>query len=1540
MPAQDTERTGKARRPARKPAPRRVSTQAFSRSLGVPGSGIPAAARRAERRQGEALARTPGVKARLTPAPAATTPAAQKRVVQRMVAAKRAAGLSPQQTRAVSRSSSPAGEALRQAQRSQGVGSRRVYRETAVQEIRRSQGLPPYSPATLRRLRFDQVSREDRAGLEQAGRKIVERTNRPAKEGRPHAKLKVAGLGSIDLTTTVAAAKRRVLAGHGSGLKNVAAFAGRTADDARNFPRDAVKSAYEQGAAVVEAAQGDTRRAKRVLKGYAEGVIGTAVKGDVKGALRKFGEHPGYGALELSGAYSVAGRGAGALARSGALGRAAKRAGATARSDLQLAPGISVPRRYSKNLVTASAQKAKDRRLAERAKALGEDEYRRARARGVGEKEARLVQRRAEHDAGPNAARDSKLPFRGREHLLRKHADEFNSSVTEATRRVGRERARAEAKRIVPTRGDYNLATRRGRLAAAIDRGAGRPKMTVRGRVVTTRPETGVMQVVVEQARRKGDVRSVLQREKDRLSAVYRNERATMSKRAQEKNRAQVAALDAFLKHPDSQKRIDRLWDATHRYDAAMKPRTAKLVDLKAMTAGQAKNAVLRPLAVGELGGRYDARKRVLPEDSAKHRAAKGKARTSAARVTALKGETAKAARAAERLSARPAARAERQSPRRAVWLHGTERGFEGLPSVQRAGSSEGLHVTSSPAVAEKYAGVRGSAAEPAGGRVVPLRLKDGNRIVDLRPGSPAPGALKALAAAERSVADPRVAARVRDVAARIERDGALTRETMADAVSALRAAGEDVSKAQGAGGLGKVLDDAGFAGLRHEHDGGDAMIVTRDGAMESPYAAGAAARGRVTELRQARKDAQKAARADAVAASRARPRAKTVGLVDADGTRLTPKEIDRRLAADPRPVERSPAFVGQSDRNQGARAAFVNFWEGRREPGGHRTGDATALYGGDPNPAAMMDSIVRAQGMIDAVEGWDKFIGRYSYGGPDGKGMTVEQATKLIEDQPDGGLELAIVREAPAKYDPARLHQIESALQQGLPLPEEFYAGLISDRFKNALVKPGELVDGAETVRVVSKVIYERMRDHQTRAAGPLAKTMQKFTATFRGVVLPFSTKWLTGNVLEAALRLAAEGSIPGVDAMIGRRLLKTMFEMDAAKAAEWETRTTGGLLFGSADNMSIYRDHTAFAGTGLESLGRGGHVLAQLPPIRMTLRGFDAYRSMVFGLNKGMENFAIEHAIGKLARREIQDMSGSWIRSLTLGKGALDDLARGMLDTNKQAAFARSIDDVLGQYSRFSPEVKAVINTVAPFLPWYLNAAKFVYYTLPAKHPVKTALLARTADTFEEDWATDNSDVPPGDLRSAIRTADGGFLNISRYTPFGAFTGEAPGFLLDPFLPQFASAWEVAHGRSWTGRPLELQGAKRGDRTTASQRAWLAFYSIVESTFPGVQLARRLQEGGETAFDDSTVFAPKTKKGTSYGSSAVRRVADPFRPTYLRKPKGGGGVGVLPAAPVARGPVDPIDAVREELARAQRDVTADPAIDEIREQLAAQGG
>jgi hypothetical protein len=234
-------------------------------------------------------------------------------------------------------------------------------------------------------------------------------------------------------------------------------------------------------------------------------------------------------------------------------------------------------------------------------------------------------------------------------------------------------------------------------------------------------------------------------------------------------------------------------------------------------------------------------------------------------------------------------------------------------------------------------------------------------------------------------------------------------------------------------------------------------------------------------------------------------------------------------------------------------------------------------------------------------------------------------------------------------------------------------------------------------------------------------------------------------------------------------------------------------------------------------------------------------------------------------------------------------------------------------------------------PFLPWSLNAARFVYWTMPAHHTIVTSLLLKSQQVFAEEWAQEHADLPPSLQESTLqfdqRRDDGGFTPGIRYTPYGLTAPASEGNLegLDQALPAFGGPINaLARGQDPFGNPLKTtpsadnpQGTVRG----LLPKGAVAVNQLAEALIPYLSQARRLREHGETAFPTSNIFRPKTKPGTSHGMSALRRTYDPFRPTYV---KAGGG-----------GPVHPLSK------KAAKDLGLDAGdLHDLQQAVADQGG
>jgi hypothetical protein len=283
-----------------------------------------------------------------------------------------------------------------------------------------------------------------------------------------------------------------------------------------------------------------------------------------------------------------------------------------------------------------------------------------------------------------------------------------------------------------------------------------------------------------------------------------------------------------------------------------------------------------------------------------------------------------------------------------------------------------------------------------------------------------------------------------------------------------------------------------------------------------------------------------------------------------------------------------------------------------------------------------------------------------------------------------------------------------------------------------------------------------------------------------------------------------------------------------------------------------------------------------------------------------KLVESPAQKIAFGHTFRRDLQAITGSWIKAAVSGTQAAAEAARGLVNTPAQHRFMQDQYELLGKYAGFNPKLRAFVQSVAPFLPWMLNAARFVYWTMPVHNTVKTALLVKSYETVQEDWEEIHRTVPPGGLKDAIPTEDGGWIDLARYTPYGLTApiagGGNLGSIPGQFTPQFGGAANALGGLDPFGRPLKMRptpGNPKG-KPGPADLAKIAAYNLFEAVAPYVSTGRRLREGGETAFADSTFWSPKTKPGTSHGQSALERTFSPFRPTYLHA--GGGTEKVTP--------------------------------------------
>lgn len=657
-----------------------------------------------------------------------------------------------------------------------------------------------------------------------------------------------------------------------------------------------------------------------------------------------------------------------------------------------------------------------------------------------------------------------------------------------------------------------------------------------------------------------------------------------------------------------------------------------------------------------------------------------------------------------------------------------------------------------------------------------------------------------------------------------------------------------------------------------------------------------------------------------------------TERLRTAEGKPLEPEHIEEFLRSrgrDPETVAYLPANVS---RRQFHRQFRPEQGRGTLDTAkGPRTGEAHRKGATEASADILRAAGVRVATAVTKAKQIDRLIGEHGLRHPawakaqrgqpltklearvaaKGGYFTGREAAEAISRADARGERLVAIRAYPAKLSAEDQRLIRDDAQSP-GAAEALGQRLLNSRFLTA----DELAKGgARNVVLMNADLVKRLGQHLT-PSGSLKRFGQILNRAFRYAVLP-QPRWLAGNFIEPLLvRMPGVGSginVFGlaVDLRAASRVIRTMERHPdpAVRAAAQEIRAHqfGGLLIGGR-GQTIHRGLEDFPALNADAEKAYGKVIARMPAVahlgdlsgRLLRNGGKAILApleTIFHLNRAGESVLQRAAFGKSARRDIQELTGSWTQTIRLGQQAADEAARGLVNTATQERFMRAQHELLGKYEGFNPTLRAVVQGVAPFIPWALNAARFVLWTMPAHRSAQTALLVQVNNIVSQDWQDIHRGVPPG-MGLALPNGKGGWVDAARYTPYGLTGPIAEGELrgiTSQFLPQVSGVENAIEGRDPFGRDLVLAS---GQDVTGADKAKIGANEILEALVPYLSNARRLQEHGETAYADSTVLSPKTKPGTSHGMSAARRVFDPFRPTYLSS---GPSVesGPAPAAP-----------------------------------------
>jgi hypothetical protein len=484
---------------------------------------------------------------------------------------------------------------------------------------------------------------------------------------------------------------------------------------------------------------------------------------------------------------------------------------------------------------------------------------------------------------------------------------------------------------------------------------------------------------------------------------------------------------------------------------------------------------------------------------------------------------------------------------------------------------------------------------------------------------------------------------------------------------------------------------------------------------------------------------------------------------------------------------------------------------------------------------------------------------------------FTHSEAKQYMEAQPrddygnlvPGEIELTPIRAAPA-------NAIDWVQEQGLQDPMQLQS--INDlelrAVRRAVAEGANDTNQARNIVLAPKILVDQLLK-QYEPRGRLERGVGPWMQKFRNTVLPYSTHWMWQIGTEAALRAALAGIFNPNLIADGKRLQERLMESEAGKWANAEM--TGSTFYGQRGTMGIYSPPS-----GLQRIG----------PVRGIVAAHKWYSEKIGEMMYGFEHTARMAGLGKIARdhaREIREFGHGWQGAIKIEGEVLEQIAQG-LEANPAlvARFGRKIDQLFGQYGKYSPMTRSIIQSIAPFLPWYLTATKYVFWQLPAHHPIASSLLASLRQTVQQD-------IKDGKQQPLNPYAAQAFGTLS---PFGIFVPEADDVksfakeaaqkAMSLPLPNVSGAALAAFGLNPFGEALKGPGGTvRAFSLPALAQAGNAF---AEAHVPLLRQGRNVLEGGRPSYGTSNILSPQPKPGGP--EPTVQQILDRvLDPTYSLK-------------------------------------------------------
>lgn len=606
------------------------------------------------------------------------------------------------------------------------------------------------------------------------------------------------------------------------------------------------------------------------------------------------------------------------------------------------------------------------------------------------------------------------------------------------------------------------------------------------------------------------------------------------------------------------------------------------------------------------------------------------------------------------------------------------------------------------------------------------------------------------------------------------------------------------------------------------------------------------------------------------------------------------------------------PGFLTHRETRRGAGAFYQAFFPDRQTLYS-KPWTGTSLKRGtyDASYASLVEGILYAGSKLDAVRSFDKMAQQFTVEAPKGAKSLGDVWTALRDPErfgwqnPAPRVKMRPIRTAPFRAAAEAIAQAKE--QQSSPAFLDPSQAAATEALGSKLLD-ASVAEGPGPYRLIPDALFKEL-EGQFRRAGTAEKVGGALGGFAKMAWLPFSPSFYTGNFVDQYLRSALSGIGPG-DVLLGYQFVHGRhgrLNLPWSKAERIQglkakdTAATESIISGagysSVARERIHRDARQFEGTALQGFARSLDAFSQVHGPKEVKALFKASTSILLQLNSKLtERLPAYGALGKELRRDMQAQTGAWHQALMIGDGAFKDLLDGTRNTPKQIQYAKAVEQVFGNWGKNSPAARHILTNFAPFWQWARASTRFVFMTMPAHHPIKTALIAAAAEMTQGERERLGLDkyAPeplPDYLQGTLYGPGGGlFRNLPKYSSPGVVSNLS-GFIGHLFLPQLESPLNALQGFDWKGDKLVKSD---GSAVNDPERAELSIVLGLEQFIPGLSLLEAatgttLQPGGGTSTPELRKLSPLAEDS----SAATDYLRSLSHSAQITVPTAGGGGG-----------------------------------------------